>query len=164
MASTPGLHFLSFSSFHTDPSYFKNGRGGLIRKGLLEGLPERVPGVRRCFPAQSDVQQVSNLLLREHQEGVGQVQTHTIRAGQRNRTGKVRPAEQLRTAENQNNDGRNGLGEEPRHSHVNIEFFCVGVGPEQLDVECGVSVVRMVPVENVHLHLVVVTLRAKKLY
>lgn len=83
----PHLLLLSFSRFHTNPPHFQYrfGRLGVPRpECLLNVLPDRVPGFRVSFPAQTDLQQVTNILLSKHQEGVGQVQTdRVIMAGQR---------------------------------------------------------------------------------
>lgn len=67
----------------------------------------------------------------------------------------------LTNVANQNTEGHNVLDEEfaneLRYSHINVEVFGVVVRTIQLDMERGVCTVRMFSVENVHLHLVVVT-------
>lgn len=93
-ASPPNLLLLCFSSFHTNPTDFQHRFGRLCVPGpesLFNVLPDGVPGFRFSFPAQADLQQVTNILLSKHQEGVGQVQTDSvIMAGKNKRENQVK--------------------------------------------------------------------------
>lgn len=83
----PDLLLLRFPMFHTNTPDCQDRLGRLgvpAPELLLNVLPDGAPGVSFSFPAQTDLQQVANILLSEHQEGVGQVQTNkTIIAAQR---------------------------------------------------------------------------------
>lgn len=83
----PYLLLLRFPSFYTNPSDLQYRFWRLSVPGpesLLNVLPDGVPRFRFSFPAQTDLQQVANILFSKHQEGVGQVQTYRVlMAGQR---------------------------------------------------------------------------------
>lgn len=91
-AAPPYLLLLRFPSFHTNPPDFQYRFGRLGVPGpetLLEVLPDGVPGFRISFPAQTDLQQVTNILLSEHQEGVGQVQTDDLVVAAQKKGGEI---------------------------------------------------------------------------
>lgn len=67
------LLLLRFSSFYTNSPDFKDrfGRLGIpVPESFLHIFPDRVPRVSISLPAEADLQQVTNILLRKHQEGV----------------------------------------------------------------------------------------------
>lgn len=84
--SHPNLLLLSFSTLDTDPTDLQHLVGGLaaalpVPEVLLNVFPKGPEGLRRPLPAQTDLQQVPNVVLGEDQEGVGQVQTHFVWTG-----------------------------------------------------------------------------------
>lgn len=75
------LLFLRFSRFHTNtPDFqYRFGRLGVPRpERLFDVLPHGVPGFRISLPAQTDLQQVTDVLLSKHQECVRQVQADYV--------------------------------------------------------------------------------------